>query len=129
MNLASLKTFLAIVESGNLNRAAEMLHVTHSTVNARLNTLEEELGQSLFHRRKSGAELTAAGFRFERYAQLMNDLWRQAQQETALPADINSVCNLGCHPDLWQGWGEVLFSESMEAESDIATSAWPGEQP
>ncbi len=109
MNLSSVSTFLAIVESGQLNRAAEVLNVTQSTVTARLNKLEGELGQTLFHRRKSGAELTSAGFRFERYAQLMVDIWRQARQETALPPMIETTFNLGCHPDLWSSFGEALF--------------------
>ncbi|MDH3604499.1 MAG: LysR family transcriptional regulator, partial [Candidatus Tectomicrobia bacterium] len=86
MNITALKTFLAIVETGNLVRAAEHLNVTQSTVTARVSNLEHDLGQRLFHRRKSGAELTTSGFKFQRYAQQMTDLWRQARQETSLPA-------------------------------------------
>jgi DNA-binding transcriptional LysR family regulator len=82
MNLQLLKTFLAVVEPGNLNRAAEALHNTQSTVYTRLNNLEQELGQVLFHRRNSDSELTTAGFRFERSAQFMTNIWRKAQQET-----------------------------------------------
>ena len=67
MNLSEIQTFNAVVSTGNLNKAAEVLHVTQSTVYARLNNLEQELGQVLFHRKKSGAELTPAGFRFEKY--------------------------------------------------------------
>ena len=128
MQLSNLQTFLAIVETGNLNRAADLLHVTQSTVNARLNGLEQELGQSLFHRRKSGAELTAAGFRFERYAQLMTDLWRQARQETALPQSVGTVCNIACHPDLWPGPGKEIFNRIREAGESVAVSAWPAGQ-
>ena len=32
MNLAVIQTFLAIADSGQMNRAAELLHVTQSTV-------------------------------------------------------------------------------------------------
>ena len=85
MNLSTLQTFLAIVETGSLVRASERIHVTQSTVTTRLKALEEELGQTLFHRQKSGARLTAAGARFKRYAEAMTDLWRQARQETSLP--------------------------------------------
>ena len=55
MNLTSLQTFLAILETGSLVRAADKLNVTQSTVTARLKTLEEELGQVLINRQKSGA--------------------------------------------------------------------------
>lgn len=129
MNLAAIQTFLAIVETGNLVRAAERLHVTQSTVTARLNALEEEIGQQLFHRRKTGAELTSAGFKFERYAQLMTDLWRQAKQETSLPDKVHAICNIGCHPDLWPGLGERLLSHLRATEAQMAVSAWTGDQP
>ena len=128
MNLPEIRTFLAIVETGKLNRAAEQLNVTQSTVTARLNNLEQELGQVLFHRRKSGAELTSAGFRFERYAQLMVDVWRQARQETALPPEVQGTFNLGCHPDLWPGYGRGLLHRIRDSQPGLALSAWPGDQ-
>ncbi|NKB77428.1 MAG: LysR family transcriptional regulator [Gammaproteobacteria bacterium] len=128
MNLSEIQTFLAIVETGQLNRAAHHLNVTQSTITARLNGLEDKIGQVLFHRRKSGAELTSAGFRFERYAQLMVDIWRQARQETALPSMVEMVFNLGCHSDLWPGFGESLFRHVQQSERNIALSAWSGDQ-
>jgi len=129
MNLSTIETFLAIAESGQLNHAATRLHVTQSTVTTRLNSLESELGQTLFQRRKSGSELTSAGFRFQRYAQLMVDTWRQARQETALPANIETTFNLGCHPDLWRGLGVRLFEYLHDHHPQVAISAWSGEQP
>ena len=129
MNLAEIRTFLAILDTGRLNSAARQLNVTQSTVTARLNNLEQEIGQTLFHRRKSGAELTSAGFRFERYAQLMVELWRQARQETALPPSIDSIVNLGCHPDLWTVHGRKLERLIRESVSNVAMTIWSGEQP
>ena len=128
MNFSVIRTFLAIADSGQLNRAAEQLHVTQSTVTTRLNSLEAELGQTLFHRRKSGAELTSAGFRFQRYAQLLVDTWRQARQETALPADVDTTFNLGCPPDLWPRLGERIFRYLHDRYPQVAISAWSGEQ-
>lgn len=128
MNLATITTFLAIADTGQLNRAAAQLHVTQSTITARLNNLETELGQTLFHRRKSGAELTSAGFRFQRYAQLIKDTWRQAQQEAALPLKIDTTFNLGCHFDLWPGLGEKIFEQLQDQHPEVAISAWSGEQ-
>jgi LysR family transcriptional regulator, flagellar master operon regulator len=129
MNLSTIQTFIAIAEAGQLNRAAERLHVTQSTVTTRLNSLEAELGQTLFLRRKSGTELTSAGFRFQRYAQLMVDTWRQARQETALPADIDATFNLGCHGDLWRGLGVDIFEYLHDHHPQVAISAWSGDQP
>ena len=95
MNLAELQTFLAIVETGSLVRASEKLNITQSTVTARLKGLESELGRTLLHRHKSGAELTAAGLKFKRYAEVMSELWRQARLETALPPSVDTVFKIG----------------------------------
>ena len=127
MNQTALKTFLTIIETRNLNHAADRLNVTQSTVSARLNALEEELGQTLFARKKSGAELTSAGFKLERYARLMTDLWRQAKQETSLPNDVEYVCNFGCHPDIWSGLGNDFFQRVRELAPNTALSIWQGE--
>ena len=128
MNQTALKTFLAIKQTRNLNHAARQLNVTQSTVSARLNALERELGQALFHRKKNGAELTAAGFKFERYARLMTDLWRQAKQETALPCEVEYVCNFGCHPEIWTELGKRFFLSIKNKVPNAALSIWQGEQ-
>ena len=81
MKIEHLKTFLEIAGTGNFIRAAERLNVTQSTVSARIKSLEEQLGQSLFLRSHTGAELTAAGRQLQRYAMTMVRAWEQARQE------------------------------------------------
>ena len=128
MNLSGLQTFLAIVETGSLARAAHRLNVTQSTITARLQSLEQEVGQTLINRQKSGATLTAAGMRLERYAETISDLWRQARQETSLPDRFETVCNIGCHPNLWQGFGDAMFAAIHQQQGDVAISVWRGDQ-
>ena len=123
MNDAALRTFIAIADTGSLVRASERLNVTQSTVTARLKTLEEELGQTLFTRGKAGARLTAAGARFRRYAEAMTALWGQARQDVALPKGVEGTCNIGCHPDLWEGYGAPAARAIRDAGP--AVSAWP----
>ncbi len=128
MNITILQTFLAIVETGSLVRASERLNVTQSTVTARLKSLEEDLGQTLIHRQKSGASLTSSGRKFKRSAEAMLELWQQARQETSLPDGIDAVCRVGCHMDLWPQLGKRLFGALYHDRSSLALSAWPGEQ-
>lgn len=128
MNLAGLSTFLAIVDCGSLVRAAERLNVTQSTVTARLKGLEEELGQTLVLRQKTGVVLTPSGTNFKRYAQTMVDLWQQAKQETSLPDGIEAVCNLGCHPDLWPIVGRSFAAQIRERYETIGLRARPGDE-
>lgn len=128
MNLSALQTFLAILETGSLARASERLHIGQSTVTARLQKLEDEIGQSLFSRHKSGVLLTASGLKFRRYAEAMIDLWQQARQETSMPEGISSICNLGCDLDLWPAVGQRLLAGIHRDYPDSALSAWPGKQ-
>ena len=117
-----------MVETGNLVAAARRLNVTPSTVTARINGLEEEIGQKLLHRNKSGAELTSPGFKFKRYAELMVQLWGQARAEVSLPRGFEGVCNVGLDFDLWNGVGRRFLDHVRQHSPGIALAFWPGEQ-
>ncbi|MFN4141607.1 LysR family transcriptional regulator [Aestuariivirga sp.] len=128
MTLAELRTFLAVVETGSFVAAARRLNVTPSTVTARINGLEEEIGQKLLHRNKAGTDLTSPGFKFRRYAELMVQLWGQARAEVSLPRGFEGVCNVGLDFDLWNGPGR-RFRDHVRAHSPrVALAFWPGEQ-
>ena len=94
-------TYLAIVECGSFQAAAERLNVTQSTVSARIQTLEGELGQPLFLRGRHGAHMTDAGSRFRSYAEGMVRLWQRARQDIALPADLNYSIAVAGQISLW----------------------------
>ena len=123
-----LRTFLEIIETGSLIGAARRLNVTQSTITARINSLEREIGQKLIHRNKSGTELTSAGFKLKRYAEVMLQLWRQARFETSLPKGFVNVCNLGCEFDLWPDIGTRLLDYLAIHTPDVAVAVWPGDQ-
>lgn len=128
MNLDELTTLLEVIDSGSLVAASRRLHVTPSTVTARLNALEEEIGQRLLHRSKSGVELTSAGFKLQRYAELMTQLWRQAREEVSLPQGFEAICNVGLEPDLWCGVGQGFLAYLRAHCPGIAVAFWPGER-
>ena len=56
-----LSTFLTVAEHGSFNRAAEHLFVSASAVIQQINSLERDLGATLFTRSRRGLQLTAAG--------------------------------------------------------------------
>lgn len=61
MNIDVLRSFIAVIEAGSLNKAAERMRVAQSTVTRQMRALEEEIGGRLFERRQAGVALTAAG--------------------------------------------------------------------
>ena len=127
MNVTFAQTFLEVVKVGNLNRAAARLNVTESTVTTRINALENLLGQKLLIRSRTGAELTSAGFKFLRYAEIMSQAWGQARQELSLSREFESVCNIGCHFDLWDGVGQAWADQLRAAHPEVALSFWAGD--
>jgi DNA-binding transcriptional LysR family regulator len=101
MDIERARTFLAIIHSGSFLNAADRLHVTQTTVSARIRTLEDELGRQLFVRNRSGAQLTPAGREFERYAQSIVQIWERARHQLAIPAGRTSIIALGGELSLW----------------------------
>jgi DNA-binding transcriptional LysR family regulator len=101
MDIDRARTFLEIVHCGSFLRAAERLHVTQTTVSARIRTLEDELGRQLFVRNRNGAQMTPAGREFERFAQAFVRVWERARHQLALPPGSTGAVALGGELSLW----------------------------
>jgi DNA-binding transcriptional LysR family regulator len=63
LDLAQVRTFVAVVEHGHFGRAAESLALSQQAMSKRVARLENRLGR-LLERRRGGVGLTAAGERF-----------------------------------------------------------------
>jgi DNA-binding transcriptional LysR family regulator len=101
VDITLARTFLDIVSAGSFVRAAERLHVTQTAVSARVRTLEEQVGATLFVRNKAGASLTPAGEQFIRYASMLVQVWERARHQVAVPRGRRSVLAMGCEMSLW----------------------------
>ena len=58
-----LRTFLAVVDAGNVTRAANIVGRTQSAVSMQIKKLEDMLGDALFERHSRGVVLTPQGLR------------------------------------------------------------------
>lgn len=103
MDIDQAKTFLAITSHGSFIEASRYLHLTQSTVSARIQKLEEELGACLFVRNRSGASLTPAGKRFLLYAKRLVLTANQAHDEVGLPEQYRASVRIGGRIALWEG--------------------------
>lgn len=126
MDIDRARTFLEIVHSGSFLRAAHRLHVTQTTVSARIRTLEEELGRQLFIRNRSGAQLTPAGRDFERFAQSFVQIWERARHHLAIPSGRTSVVALGGELSLWNPLLLDWLIWMKKAKPEIAIHAHVG---
>lgn len=80
MRLEQLKAFLAVAETGSFQQAALRCGVTQSTVSRQIQSLEADLGMSLFHR-STQAKLTVAGDRLLPRVRKICQEWTNATQE------------------------------------------------
>ncbi|GGD38085.1 LysR family transcriptional regulator [Aureimonas glaciei] len=101
MDTELARTFLEIVSTRSFIRAAERLHISQTAVSARVRTLEDRLGRSLFVRNKSGATLTPAGEQFLRYAPGFVQLWERARHQVAVPPGRRALLSVGGELSLW----------------------------
>ena len=104
MDIDQARTFLTITAHGSFVEAGRQLHLTQSTVSARIQRLEEELGTRLFTRNRSGATLTLAGRRFLDYAKRLVLTADQARDEVGLPDYYRASVRIGGRIALWEGF-------------------------
>jgi DNA-binding transcriptional LysR family regulator len=71
IDLAQLRTFVAVAEEQHLTRAAERLHISQSAASAHVRAVEEALDNQLFVRTNRNLELTPAGELLLRKARLL----------------------------------------------------------
>lgn len=126
MNIAAIQTFLCVVRTRNLNRAAEEMHVTQSAVTARLDALEQALGAKLLVRSRKGATLTKEGFAFLEQAEVITRSWDNARTRISLPSGVTRLFSFVCDPGLWSGLGEKWIGQIRNGHPETAFEIWSG---
>lgn len=118
MDIDQAKTFLAITAHGSFLEASKRLHVTQSTVSARIQNLETELGVRLFVRNRAGASLTPPGQRFLQHAKTLVLTVEQARHDVGLSNRFRASIRIGGRIALWEnflsGWAGWMRKEAPD---------------
>lgn len=123
MDINLARTFLTVSETGSFIDAARQMHVTQSTVSARIRGLEEQLGRALFERSHMGADLTPAGEQFRKHALALVRVWQHAQLEVKLSSDHQDHLAIGAEMCFWQDFLLDWIGWLRDEMPDIAVSA------
>lgn len=110
MNIENLRAFLEVTATGSFQKASENLHITQSSVSARIKALEERLNRELFTRKRDGVALNNGGRAFYPYALSVVKTWQQAQHEVSLPEGIDCIVSLGIPVHYWN----KLYSDWLD---------------
>lgn len=95
MNFKQLETFATIVQLGSFAAAAAKLNATQSTISARVQELEQDLGVALFDRVQRRAHLTAKGRELLPYAQSAVSFFAEIRQRVGSPSALSGVVRVG----------------------------------
>ncbi|HTT99509.1 MAG TPA: LysR family transcriptional regulator [Rhizomicrobium sp.] len=114
------RIFLAVVQTGSVNRAAVQLGLSQPTASRRLSRLEERLGARLFDRDRTGPRLTHHGRR------ILNDvsaagysLNRASRAASSLQGRIEGDCRLVMGDGLAAYWMPRFLNRFYEQHPNI----------
>lgn len=112
-----LRAFLAIVDRGSLNRAAQQIFTTQPTLSRTLADMERRLGQRLFERTAKGMMLTEAGDTLVPHARLLlHEMEAASDALQALHGLKRGTVRIGAVPTISRG----ILADAIPALLDTA---------
>lgn len=105
-----LESFICVADCGSFNRASEKLFISAPSIMKQINTLENHLQLTLFHRNNQGIQLTSSGQIIYKYAKRLieqsNEILKEAKNVESIKSKtfkIGSSLLNPCKPfmDLW----------------------------
>lgn len=109
-----LRTFVAVADTGNLTRGAEIVHRTQSAVSMQIKRLEETVGAPLFQRGPRGVALTAKGGQLLANARRIVSLIDETTASMAAPPLVGRV-RLGVPEE----YGVSVLQHAFEAFAKV----------
>ncbi len=123
MNLRQLRYFMSVVETGNMTRAAEQLHVAQTALGRQIKQLEESPGVALLVRHSRGVEPTQAGQLLRQRATEILKLVEQTRKELSANTDRETeTIRLGITPALMLIVGTEIAMAARERLPDVSLS-------
>ncbi|OUS34440.1 LysR family transcriptional regulator ['Osedax' symbiont bacterium Rs2_46_30_T18] len=128
MRIRNLSSFVKVARLGSFRAASAQLHISQPALSARINTLEDELGVSLFRRGKSGTDLTEKGSELLPYAEKLLAIAQEMQLQAGQRQQQKGVLKIGIADTLahlWltpllQLWQQQHPQISFELTSDVS---------
>lgn len=118
MDQDQIRTILAVERTGSFTQAAELLHVTQSTVTARVRQLEQELGATIWDRTTRRMILTADGAKLMALFERVNILFDRIR-DTADSDGYSRHVVFGSVHSQWSGGILPLLNGWVDQQTEI----------
>ena len=112
MNIQDIRAFVAVAETGSVNRAALRLNLTQPAVTRRIQSFEAVLGEGLvFDRSVKPAALTAAGHHVLEHCRRVLSAVAELESCASSAADPSGELRIG----VAHGLGEIVLTTPLDA--------------
>lgn len=96
MNIKQLENAISVAENNSFSKAAEELYLSQSSLSHSIQSLEEEIGVTIFDRMNRATSLTPEGYRFIQVAKRMLSIWSDYYTNTHnVDGELNGHIVLG----------------------------------
>jgi DNA-binding transcriptional LysR family regulator len=118
LDMDAMRTLVAIVQLGGLNRAAERIGRSQSAVSQQMRKLEGQLGQPLFRKQGRGVVLTETGELIHSYARRILDLNDEVARAVQ-GASVEGVVRFGLPGDFAETWLPAALGQFKRAHPAV----------
>lgn len=130
MELQQLQHFVAVARTGNIGRAADELHITHSGLSRSIKSLEDFLNLHLFRRMSRGVVITAFGEALlPRAIHILNEREKAVAELEALRAMRAGHVEVALHPIFDEIIGAEVITAFSRRFPAIELDVWSGADP
>ena len=130
--LLQIRAFLVVAEEGSINRAAERLRMSQSSLSRQIQGLEHEIGGELLERTSSGISLTPGGLALQaRMKTLLADYDRSVMEVRRIVRGEQKTLRIGYMLSAAKEYLDAPLKRVRAAHPDIALKLLdlsPGEQ-
>lgn len=124
MDLRRLQYFCAIIDKGQISKAAKSLHISQSPLSQRLKELEDELGVSLIHRTGRTWQVTPEGHMLYKRAQYILMFIKSVRDDIqCVSGKLHGLVRMGICPPC-RDIGSSVISAVTHDHPDVRFQTW-----
>ncbi len=124
MDLRQLRSFVHVVETGSLSRAAQRLRLSQPALTRQMRLLEEEMGLPLLVRTGRGMRPTDAGLELERRARrLLGEFEALNADMRARVAEISGTVRMAFAPSIGAALGGAVLERFLAVHPAVRVEA------
>lgn len=127
MNLGQLEVLVAVIDTGNMTEAAEVVGLTQSAVSYSVSRLEAELGVTLLERGRQGVHATRIGAEVIQHARSILNQIEAIRQKSARERGLTmGKLRFGCVPTIPPRLLTGILRDFQQRYPDIETVLFEG---